>query len=116
MHPAMSFQIKALKDAKMERVVNSSQIQKVETETTFALRVGERYVLFMDESAFADFPDASCFEVMARDGRIILEPLKRELPTLEEIRDKIAALGITEEEVAAEVRAERARRNCPHCR
>ena len=102
----------------MEKAVKSGQAQKVETGAIFALRVGEQYVHFIGESAFADFPGVDCFQVTSRDGRIILEPLKRELPTLEEIRDKVAALGITEEDVAAEVaavRAERARRNCQHC-
>ena len=102
----------------MERVVTSGQPQSVKTEAAFALRVGDRHVHFVGESVFAEFPEIDCFEVTARDGKIILEPLKRELPTLEEIRDKVAALGITEEDVAAEVaavREERARRNCQHC-
>ena len=102
----------------MDTAASSGTAQEVKTESIVALRVGDRNVHFIGESAFADFPDVDCFKVTSRDGRIILEPIKRELPSLEEIRDKIAALGITEEDVAREVaavRRERARRNCQHC-
>ena len=112
------FQNDAPKDTKMEKKANRVQRQMAENEPIFAFRVGEKHVHFIGESAFAEFEDVDCFEVTCRDGRIILEPLQREMPTLEEIRDKIAALGITEEDIAAEVaavRAERARRNCQHC-
>ena len=102
----------------MKKALNNGQPQLMEPEGTLALRVGEKQLHLIGETVFAKFPDVDCFEVTYRDGQIILEPLQQESPTLEEIRDKVAALGITEEDVATEVaavRAERARRNCQHC-
>ena len=103
----------------MEATDNLGQTQEMGTEATYALRVGEKCIHFIGETVFTDFPDVRCFQVTSQGGKIILEPIKQKLPTLEEIRDKMAALGITEEDVAAavaEVRAERARRGGPSLR
>ena len=95
----------------MKKALNNGQPPLMEPEGTLALRVGEKQLHLIGETVFAEFPEVDCFEVRCRDGQIILEPLQRELPTLEEIWDKVDALGITEEDVAAEVAAVRAERD-----
>ena len=58
--------------------------------------------LTLAEGILADFPDADCFEATVEDGRIVLTPY--EITTIEGVWAKIAALGITEEDVAEAVR------------
>ena len=54
--------------------------------------------LTITEGALANFPDADCFEVAVENGRIVLTPY--EITTIEGIQAKIAALGITEDDIA----------------
>lgn len=58
--------------------------------------------LTVSEGVFDEFPDADCFEVAVEDGRIVLTPY--EITNIEGIWAKIAALGITEEDVADAVK------------
>ena len=64
--------------------------------------VSERNQLTVSEGVLADFPDADCFEVTIEDGRIVLTPYP--IVTADDVRLKITALGITEEDVAEAVR------------
>jgi len=43
------------------------------------------------------FPETDCFDVQVENSRIILKPIQPS--RLEQVRDKIAALGITEEDI-----------------
>ena len=54
--------------------------------------------LTVAEGVLAAFPDADCFEVAVEDGRIVLTPY--EITTIEGVWAKIAALGVTEADVA----------------
>lgn len=47
------------------------------------------------------FPGAEYFEVQAEGGRIVLTPVR--IGRADAVRDKLAALGIVEEDVAAAV-------------
>ena len=58
--------------------------------------------LTLAEGLLANFPDADCFEVVIEDGRIVLTPY--EVTAIEGVWAKIAALGITEEDVADAVK------------
>ena len=71
------------------------------TLTPLAVVTGENQ-LTVSEGVFADFPEADCFEVTIEDGRIVLTPY--EIISIEGVWAKIAALGITEEDVADAVR------------
>lgn len=64
--------------------------------------VSDENQLTLAESILANFPDADCFEATVEDGRIVLTPY--EITNIEGIWAKIAALGITEEDVAEAVR------------
>ena len=64
--------------------------------------VSDKNQLTISEGVLANFPDADCFEATVEDGRIVLTPY--EITTIEGIWAKIAALGITEEDVAEAVR------------
>ena len=64
--------------------------------------VTDKNRLTLAEGILADFPDADCFEASVEDGRIVLTPY--EITDIEGIWAKIAALGITEEDVAEAVR------------
>ena len=54
--------------------------------------------LTLQEGVLAEFPDAIFFEVVTEKGRIVLTPV--EPSPIEAVWAKIAALGITEEDVA----------------
>ena len=43
------------------------------------------------------FPETDCFDVQVENGRIVLKPIQPS--RLEQVRGKIAALGITEEDI-----------------
>ena len=69
--------------------------------------VSDENQLTLAEGILANFPDADCFEATVEDGRIVLTPY--EITTVEEIQAKIAALGITEDDVAYAVEWARGR-------
>ncbi len=71
------------------------------TLTPLAVLTGENQ-LTVSEGVFADFPEADCFEVTIEDGRIVLTPYP--IVTADDVRLKIAALGITEADVAEAVK------------
>ena len=54
--------------------------------------------LTLAEGILAGFPDADCFEATIENGRIVLTPYP--ILTSDDVRLKIAALGITETDVA----------------
>ena len=58
--------------------------------------------LTLSEGILANFPDADCFEATIEDGRIVLTPYP--IVTADDVRLKIAALGITEADVAEAIR------------
>lgn len=64
--------------------------------------VSDNNQLTLAEGILANFPDADCFEATVEDGRIVLTPY--EITSIEDIWAKIAALGITEEDVAEAVK------------
>ena len=64
--------------------------------------VSDKNQLTLAEGILANFPDADCFEVTVEDGRIVLTPY--EITNIEGVWAKIAALGITEEDVADAVK------------
>ena len=63
--------------------------------------------LTVSEGVFDEFPDADCFEVTIEDGRIVLTPYP--IVTADDVRLKIAALGITEQDVADAIKWARGR-------
>ena len=69
-----------------------------ETTLTPLAVVTDKNQLTLAEGLLANFPDADCFEVVIEDGRIMLTPY--EITTIEGIWAKIAALGITEDDIA----------------
>lgn len=69
--------------------------------------VTDKNKLTLAEGVLANFPSADCFEVTVEDGRIVLTPY--EITTIEGIRAKIAALGITEDDVTYAVEWARGR-------
>ena len=64
--------------------------------------VTDKNQLTLAEGILANFPDADCFEVVIEDGRIVLTPYP--VVTADDVRLKIAALGITEADVADAVK------------
>lgn len=64
--------------------------------------VSDKNQLTLAEGILANFPDADCFEVTVEDGRIVLTPY--EITNIEGVWAKIAALGITEEDIAEAVK------------
>lgn len=67
-------------------------------------------LLIMPESVYADFPGVKGFAVTREGERIVLTPLKPAKVTLEDIQQRIADLGITEQDVADAVQWARGRR------
>ena len=92
----------------MDASANPKSTKQSDSEAKYAVRAGTERLFFISPETFANFPDVTCFEVVCEDDRIVLIPNRKKLPTLEEVRDKFAARGITEEDVAAEVAAVRA--------
>ncbi len=70
--------------------------------------VSDENQLTLAEGILANFPDADCFEATVEDGRIVLTPY--EITNIEGIWAKIAALGITEEDVAEAIKWARAQK------
>lgn len=64
--------------------------------------VSDNNQLTLAEGILANFPDADCFEATVEDGRIVLTPYP--IVTADDVRLKIAALGITEADVAEAIR------------
>ena len=64
--------------------------------------VSDNNQLTLAEGILANFPDADCFEATVEDGRIVLTPYP--IVTPDDVRLKIAALGITEADVAEAIR------------
>lgn len=64
--------------------------------------VTDKNQLALAEGLLDSFPDADCFEVTVEDGRMVLTPYQ--VISIEGIWAKIAALGITEEDVADAVK------------
>ena len=60
--------------------------------------VSDKNQLTLAEGILANFPDADCFEAAVENGRIVLTPY--EITNIEGVWAKIAALGITEEDIA----------------
>ena len=87
---------------------NPEPLQPPKNGVKLAVRVGGNHLLFIPDDILAGFPGMNCFEVTLEEGRIVLAPLHQQLPSLEEVRDKIADLGITEADVAAAVAEARA--------
>ena len=69
--------------------------------------VSDKNQLTLTEGILANFSEADCFEATVEDGRIVLTPYQ--ITTIEEIQAKIAALGITEDDVAYAVEWARGR-------
>lgn len=78
-----------------------------ETTLTPLAVVTDKNQLTLAEGVLANFPDADCFEVVIEDGRIVLTPYP--IVTADDVRLKIAALGITEEDVHEAIRWARGR-------
>ena len=64
--------------------------------------VSDQNQLTLAEGILASFPDADCFEATVEDGRIVLTPYP--IVTADDVRLKIAALGITEADVAKAIK------------
>ena len=73
-----------------------------ETPLTPLAVVTDRNQLTLSEGFLANFPDADCFEATVEDGRIVLTPYP--IVTADDVRLKIAAMGITEADVAEAIR------------
>ena len=69
--------------------------------------VTDKNQITLAEGLLANFPDADCFEVAIEDGRIVLTPFP--IVTADDVRLKIGALGITEEDVQEAIRWARGR-------
>ena len=64
--------------------------------------VSDNNQLTLAEGILSNFPDADCFEATVEDGRIVLTPYP--IVTADDVRLKIAALSITEADVAEAIR------------
>ena len=64
--------------------------------------VSDKNQLTLAEGILANFPDADCFEATVEDGRIVLTPYP--IVTADDVRLKIAALGITDADVAKAIK------------
>ena len=53
--------------------------------------------LTLPDKLLASFPGVDCFSASEEDGRIVLVPLR--LSRADEVRQKLAELGITEQDV-----------------
>ncbi|MGB0955406.1 MAG: AbrB/MazE/SpoVT family DNA-binding domain-containing protein [Panacagrimonas sp.] len=53
--------------------------------------------LTLPKAVISQFPDTEYFEVSAERGRIVLKPFRRS--RADEVREKIAKLGITEKDI-----------------
>lgn len=62
----------------------------------------------LPKSVAGQFPETEYFEVEAKDGRIVLTPVR--IGRAGAVREKLAALGIGEPDAAAAVRWARRRR------
>ena len=62
----------------------------------------------LPKAAVAQVPDAEYFDVAVEDGRIVLTPVR--VQRADAVRDKLAALGIREADVAQAVAGARGRR------
>jgi hypothetical protein len=62
--------------------------------------------LTLPKELVKSFPDIDYFDIAAKDGRIILTPVKMKPfdMTLDSIRDKMKRLGITNGDIAASVK------------
>ncbi len=78
-----------------------------ETTLTPLAVVTDKNRLTLAEGVLANFPNADCFEVVIEEGRIVLTPYP--IVTADDVRLKIAALGITEEDVHEAIRWARGR-------
>ena len=87
----------------METAAQPEPSRQNDSGVMLAVRVGSNHLLFIPEDILAEFHGMNCFEVTLEEGRIVLVPRQEPLPSIEEVRDKIADLGITEAEVAAAV-------------
>jgi bifunctional DNA-binding transcriptional regulator/antitoxin component of YhaV-PrlF toxin-antitoxin module len=57
--------------------------------------------LTLPKAVVANYPDVDYFDVRDEDGRIVLVPLRPS--RAEEVRDKLAQLGLSEQDVDAAV-------------
>ena len=69
--------------------------------------VSDNNQLTLSESILANFPNADCFKATVENGRIVLTPYP--ILTADDVRLKIAALGITNQDVANAVQYARGR-------
>lgn len=53
--------------------------------------------LTIPDEIFSAFPDVECFEVSVEEGKIVLTPVP--ITPADEVRQELAALGITETDV-----------------
>jgi len=62
--------------------------------------------LTLPKELVKSFPDIDYFDIAAKDGRIILTPVKMKPldMTLDGIRDKMKRLGITSDDIAASIK------------
>ena len=70
--------------------------------TPLLARLTDRNLLVIPTVVTDEFPGIETFEVSIHDGNITLTPLRIE--SADEVRDKLAARGITEEDVAEAVK------------
>jgi hypothetical protein len=71
-------------------------------------KITSKNQITLPKAVVKDYPGARYFEVQSKDGRIVLTPVR--ISRAEAVREKLAALGITEADVHAAVRWSRSRR------
>jgi hypothetical protein len=71
-------------------------------------KITSKNQITLPKAVVKDYPGARYFEVQSKDGRIVLTPVR--ISRSEAVREKLAALGITEADVEAAVRWSRSRR------
>jgi hypothetical protein len=71
-------------------------------------KITSKNQITLPKAVVKDYPGARYFEVQSKDGRIVLTPVR--ISRAEAVREKLAALGVTEADVEAAVRWSRSRR------
>ena len=77
------------------------------TSSPLLARLTGRNLLVIPEKVVRSFPGIDTFEVTVENGKLVLVPL--DLPSADEIRQDLAARGISEEDVAEAVEWARGR-------
>lgn len=71
-------------------------------------KITSKNQITLPKAVIREYPGARYFEVQSGDGRIVLTPVR--IGRADAVRDKLAALGITEADAGAAVKWARSRK------